>query len=89
MRMVPVMMKLFHPSQDGASFTTTNTIGFTAGGYYASSSNNSWHTNLGTNGFFRSAVNMGNARMRYLVDRLEFNSPFDSAKNTVAGTHIE
>ena len=89
MRMVPVMMKCkFNPSQDGASFTTTNTIGFTVGGYYASSSNNSWHTNLGTNGFFRSAVNMGNAENEISGGQIRVYSPFDSAKNTVAVTTL-
>ena len=73
-----------HPSQDGSSFTTTNTVGFTSGGYRASSSNNAWNTDLGTNGFFRSAVNVGNAESEISGGEIRIYSPFDSAKNTVA-----
>ena len=73
-----------HPSQDGSSFTTTNTDGFTSGGYRASGSNNAWNSNLGTNGFFRSAVNIGNAESEMSGGEIRIYSPFDSAKNTVA-----
>tara|TARA_R110002012_G_scaffold18993_4_gene69088 strand:+ start:2058 stop:5003 length:2946 start_codon:yes stop_codon:yes gene_type:complete len=73
-----------HPSQDGSSFTTTNTVGFTAGGYRASGSNSAYHSDLGTNGFFRSAVNVGNAESEMSGGEIRVYSPFDSAKNTVA-----
>ena len=73
-----------HPSQDGSGFTTTNTVGFTVGGYRASSSNSAWTTHLATNGFFRSAVNMGNAENEISGGQIRVYSPFDSAKNTVS-----
>jgi len=76
------------PSQDGSGFTTTNTLGFTVGGYRASSSNSAWTTNLGTAGFFKSAVNMGNAENEISGGQIRVYSPFDSAKNTVAVTTL-
>ena len=55
-----VMMKCkCNPLKMGGSFTTTNTVGFSW--WLSTSSKNAWNTNLGTVGFFRSAVNGGNA----------------------------
>ena len=76
------------PSQDGSGFTTTNTVGYTVGGYRASSSNSVWNTHLGTAGFFKSTVNMGNAESEISGGQIRVYSPFDSAKNTVAVTTL-
>lgn len=76
------------PSQDGSGFTTTNTIGYTVAGYRAGGSNSSWNTHLGTAGFFKSAVNMGNAETEISGGQIRVYSPYDSAKNTVGVTTL-
>ena len=73
------------PSQDGSSFTTTNTIGYTAGGYHSSGSNQVWNTNFGaTSGFYKSSISGGTAESQIFGGQIRVFSPFDSSKNTVA-----
>lgn len=77
------------PSQDGSSFTTTNTIGYTAGGYHSSGSNSVWNTNFGaTAGFYRSNISSGTAESQIFGGQIRVFSPFDSSKNTVAISSI-
>ena len=73
------------PSQDGSSFTTTNTIGYTAGGYHSSGSNSVWNTNFGaTSGFYKSSISGGVGQTQIFGGQIRVFSPFDSSKNTVA-----
>ena len=74
------------PSQDGSSFSNTNTIGHATGAYRASGSSSSYNVDTGANGFFRSLVNCGNAENEISGGQIRIYSPFDSAKNTVACT---
>ena len=72
------------PSQDGSSFTTTNTLGYVHGGYETGSGSNHWHNEMGAVGFYRSTVSAGDAENEQFGGQIRVYSPFDSAKNTVA-----
>ena len=72
------------PSQDGSGFSNSNTLGYVAAGYRSGSSNSSWNTHLGSNGFFRSTVSAGDAENEIMAGTTRVFSPYDSAKNTVS-----
>jgi hypothetical protein len=74
------------PSQDGSSFSNTNTIGHSTGAYRAGGSSSAYNVDTGANGFFKSLINSGNAENEISGGQIRIYSPFDSAKNTVACT---
>ena len=76
------------PSQNGSSFSNTNTLGYVHGGYENSSGSNHWHNEMGANGFYRSSISAGNAANEQFGGQIRVYSPFDSAKNTVAITQM-
>ena len=74
------------PSQDGSSFSNTNTVGHATAAYRESGSSNTWNVDTGANGFLKSNANVGNAENEISGGQIRVYSPFDSSKNTVACT---
>ena len=77
------------PSQDGSTFTTTNTVGYALGGYRSDGTGyaaNLHHTQANGAGFYRQTISSGDSANDISAGQIRIYSAYDSNKSTLAVT---
>lgn len=75
------------PSQDGSTFTTSNTVGYALGAYRNGGAGvNLWNAQANGAGFYRQTISSGDSAQDISAGQTRIYSAFDSDKATVAVT---